>query len=431
VFDVFGRGEALRASEVLSAFRIAIEERVVYSGRCTVTKLINQGESTRCEALLGDTGVHVDALPAATREDFEKFLSSWLMPYQMSSAFKVALADFEILLMQLRGWLQQVEIKQASLNGGASEARTHEAFETIAPKVIATIASQHERFEELFDAVPRDQRGVYSNYARIKLSPYFLCTPFGDRTYHKPLGFAGDYEMMNMIHRNQPEGNGLYCSLMHMLLVRQWPAESVRNRIAHLKGSIINETARAVRSGRRARILNLGCGPAWEIQEFMAEHALSDRADFVLLDFSEETLTHVGGRLRELTRTHGRRTGIETRQISVQHLLRSALQRRAAPAEKYDMIYCAGLFDYLSDATCRALVALFCDWLEKDGLLAVANMNNSKPFQHFIESILDWHLIYRSAEQMRNWRTPCVAEQAVVRIEPTTVNLFLEIRTPG
>ena len=47
------------------------------------------------------------------------------------------------------------------------------------------------------------------------------------------------------------------------------------------------------------RVLNMGCGPAREIQEFLAETPLCDEAQFTLLDFNEETVRHcqpgVGG----------------------------------------------------------------------------------------------------------------------------------------
>ena len=73
--------------------------------------------------------------------------------------------------------------------------------------------------------------------------------------------------------------------------------------------------------------------------------------------------------------------------------------------EQYDVIYCAGLFDYLSEATCKSLVQLFARSVTAGGLVVVANMNDSKPFRIFIE----WLLIIA---------------------EPTTVNLFLHVRAP-
>ncbi len=428
VFDVFAQTDCLRTSEVLPSCKITVDGHIVFSGRCTISKLIGKEDAVRVEMALGETGVHVDILPSGKKEDFERFLARWLTPYHLSSQFKVAIADFEILLSQLRSWLTQIEIKQSTRPQQEKELAAREILAGVGGKVISSIASQHGRIEDLFDRVPSDQRLAYRNYAWTRLSPYFLCAPFGDRTYRKPLGFAGDYEMMNMIQRNQPEGSSLYSKLIHLLLVRQWPAESVRNRVSHLKNSILDETARVTRSGRRARILNLGCGPACEIQEFVSEQVLSNEADFVLIDFNEETLRHASGRIQEAIDSNGRRTTVQTKQTSVQQLLRNALRPGAAPAEKYDLIYCAGLFDYLADNTCKALVNLFCSWLENGGLVVVANMNNSKPFQHFIESILDWYLIYRSADDLRKWTGALPGQQAVVIIEPTSVNLFLHVR---
>ena len=126
----------------------------------------------------------------------------------------------------------------------------------------------------------------------------------------------------------------------------------------------------------------------------------------------------------------GRRTGIEMKQMSVQQLLRSAVMQTRGDrvSETYDLIYCAGLFDYLSDTTCRALVKLFYHWLAPDGLTVVANMNDSKPFRNFIEFLLDWHLIYRHSRTMWSFCPDGVTDSAVVIAEPTTVNLFLQVR---
>jgi extracellular factor (EF) 3-hydroxypalmitic acid methyl ester biosynthesis protein len=428
VFDVFGRAEGLRTSEALPVCKIVINGRVVYEGRATVGRLIDEAESVRCEVLLDERGVHADALPSGSGEEFERFLAGWLVPYQLASAFKVAVADFEILMMQLRRWLNQVDVKLRSSDPDTLQSRMQDVIPRIAPKVIASIKSQHERFEELFSALPFEQQVVHRNYAATKLGPYFLCTPFGHRTYHKPLGYAGDFEMMNMIHRNRPEGDSLYSRLMHLLLVRQWPAESVRNRVTHLQDNIVNETARVARAGRRAKIMNLGCGPAWEIQKFIQEHTLSDQARFRISDFNEKTIHYTGDRLRELARTSGRRVEIDGQVASVQQVLRNALQSKREPADRFDLIYCAGLFDYLSETTCKALIKFFCDSLEPNGLVIVANMNDSKPFRHFIESILEWHLIYRDSTRMRSWRPANMKGDSTVITEPTSVNLFLHLR---
>ena len=99
---------------------------------------------------------------------------------------------------------------------------------------------------------------------------------------------------------------------------------------------------------------------------------------------------------------------------------------------KYDFIYCAGLFDYLPDRTCKQLSSIFYDWLLPNGLLVVTNVYNSKPFRHMLEFILDWHLIYRDKKKGELLAPQnASAEQVRVINDETGVNLFIEVRKPN
>ena len=423
----------LRTSEVLANFKISAGSRVIYFGRAVLSNVLHTGDSLFCEAKLDDLGAETayflpetglaDNLPAA----YESFFKAWQNNYQIASEFKVLVADVESYLTGVRHWLEQMEFGLKS--PGDKAAQEDAILENVAPRIIAAFNGQHQRFEEMIYALPPETRGAHQAFVRHHWHKLFLGSPFGHRTYHKPIGYAGDYEMMNMIYRNQPEGRSLYEKLIHLLLVSQWPAKSVRNRIAHLGENILNETARVARNGRTARILNVGCGPAREIQDFLQNSHLSNRADFMLLDFNEETLLHAGRKLVEAKRQFARRTEIRTEQISVYELLKRT-QRRTADAEKFDLIYCAGLFDYLAPDTCRALMELWHDSLSPGGLMLVANMTDTKPFRHFIEFILDWQLIYRNSREFLSLVPENCRETTRVVAEPTSVNLFLHTRKP-
>lgn len=429
VFNVFGPENVLRTSEAINKLKITSGGRVLYDGRATVSNLVNLPGGVTCQVDLEDPGVHVPMLPPGSVGAYDEFQKQWLASYKILPEFKVVVADVEIFLSNLRQWLDDMALGIHAHHNGKAADRETEVMAKVGPRIVASFNAMHERFEHIAHKVEPEFRAVHQNFARRHLHPLFLCSPFGFRTYHKPLGYAGDYEMMNMIMRNTYEGNALFPKAVHYWLVNQWPAESVRNRIAHLKQNLIDEVARVVRSGRRARILNLGCGPAWEVQEFIKHSPLSNEADFTLMDFNEETLLYTGGKLKELQRQHGRRAEVEMRQASVQQLLRSAIQGKALPEnQRYDLIYCAGLFDYLSDATCKAIVSLFYDWLQPGGLVVVANMNDSKPFRYMVEFLLDWHLIYRNSHFMATLRPDKPGAVGEVIAEPTTVNLFTHVR---
>lgn len=423
----------LRTSEVLANFKITTGSRVIYFGRAVVSNVLHAGDSLLCEAKLDDLGAETAFfLPAAGADEnlpeaYETFFQAWQNNYQLSSEFKVLVADVESYLTGVRHWLEQMEFGLKTPGDKAAQERA--ILETIAPKIIAAFNGQHQRFEEMIAALPPAARGAHQDFVRRHWHKLFLPSPFGHRTYHKPIGYAGDYEMMNMIYRNQPEGRSLYEKLIHLLLVSQWPAKSVRNRVAHLGENILNETARVARTGKTARILNVGCGPAKEIQDFLQNTQLSNQADFMLIDFNEETLLHAGQKLVEAKRQFARSTEIRTEQISVYELLKRT-QRRSAGAEKFDLIYCAGLFDYLAPDTCRALMELWHDSLSPGGLMLVANMTDTKPFRHFIEFVLDWQLIYRNSAEILSLVPEHCRETTRVIAEPASVNLFLHTRKP-
>jgi extracellular factor (EF) 3-hydroxypalmitic acid methyl ester biosynthesis protein len=433
-FEAENLAAGLRTSEVLANFKVTSGNRVVYFGRAVVSSVVHAGGSLICEVKLDDLGSDTAFfLPPAEshsniEEAYSSFLQTWQNNYRISNEFKVLVADVQSYLVGVRHWLEELEFGLKATGDRPGQERA--VLDAVAPRIIAAFNTQHERFEEIIAALPPEARGAHQDFTRRHWQKLFLGSPFGHRTYHKPNGYAGDYEMMNMIYRNQPEGRSLYEKLIHLLLVSQWPARSVRNRLSHLGETILNETARVARAGNTARILNVGCGPAQEVQNFLRETQLSNQADFMLMDFNEEALLHAGQKLVEAKRRFSRCTPIRTQQISVYELLKRA-QRGHDDADKYDLIYCAGLFDYLAPDTCRSLMELWHDSLSPGGLMLVANMTDAKPFRHFIEFILDWQLIYRDSREILLLAPECCRESARVIAEPVSVNLFLHVRKPG
>lgn len=436
-FEVLNSEVVLRASEVLNGFKIITGGRTIFFGRAIVSGLANTGTGLVCEVKLSPPEnesacfLPAESFSPSARESYDQFFAGWQSEYRIDPEFKVLVVDIAAYLTGVRQWLEQVEFGLAQEKDRHRPEQERELLESTAQRVIKGFNVQHERFEELAYRIPPERLGAHQEFVRRHWHKLFLCAPFGHRTFHKPLGFAGDYEMMNMIYRNQPEGRSLYEKLVHLLLVSQWPAKSVRNRVAHLNKNLVSETARVARAGRRARILNVGCGPAKELQNFMQDSPLSHEMDCTLVDFNQETLAHAGGKLNALRGQQARRSRIATTNISVNQLLRRAVRQGDMGLDgPFDLIYCAGLFDYLSEHTCRELVGLFYQNLEPGGLVVVANMDDSKPFRNFIEFVLDWQLIYRKAPDIARFASEVVHPSRQVVGEGAWGNLFLHVRKP-
>jgi extracellular factor (EF) 3-hydroxypalmitic acid methyl ester biosynthesis protein len=239
--------------------------------------------------------------------------------------------------------------------------------------------------------------------------------------------------MVNMIARDPYEGSSLFAKVVNHWFLKQAPAEAHRNRVQYLKDRLVEEIRRA--NGRRqpARIINLGCGPAIEVQEFLKETDLCESAAFTLLDFNEETLMHTRSVLEDIKKGYRRNTSIQLAKKSVNQILKEAAKLiERSPDNQYDFVYCAGLFDYLSDLVCQRLMNALYGWVAPGGLLVATNVEPSNPHRNGMEYFLDWHLVYRNAQQMQ----PLIPDQArrenvFVRADVTGVNLFLEVRKPS
>jgi extracellular factor (EF) 3-hydroxypalmitic acid methyl ester biosynthesis protein len=259
-----------------------------------------------------------------------------------------------------------------------------------------------------------------------------LCAPFPHRAYYKPLGYAGDFEMVNMMARNAREGASLYGVAVNSWFLAQPPAEAHRNRIVNLVQHLHDEAVRVRSRGRPLRVFNVACGPAEETRRFLQQHAISSQAEFTLLDFSAETLDYTRSMLETEAQRRGRASKFEFVKKSVHHLIKESVRgARTAQTGQFDLVYCAGLFDYLTDEVCRRLMNLMYDWLAPGGLLLATNVETGNPLRYGMEHLLDWHLVYRNGGDMLRIAPDAPAAEVQPTIEKTSFNVFLEVRKPG
>ena len=439
VLELYNPHGALRLSEVLTDLKVMRQDHPCYQGKGVIRNLIQAGLTFVCDVTLQETawqdvdvGLAVNRNGALARQ-FGSFIEEWQKLYRVAADYKVLVADMQTFFSELRLWTEQVELGiRASV--GMDQARVEQEIAgELSQVVIPMLNTLFEKFEPIACKMDADQASAHASYMRQQLHPVVMPAPFAYRTFHKPLGYAGDHEMVNMIARNGFEGDSLYAKVINRWFIHRPPAIAHRNRIAYLAQKLVDEAAHAARSGRRARIFSLGCGPAWEIQHFLAQHDLSSNTDFLLLDFNEETLQCVRMALAEIKRQHQRNTGLEFVKKSVHHMLKEgAKATQVSPRNKYDLVYCAGLFDYLSDQVCHRLTNIMYDLVTPGGLLIVTNVEPANPSRHGMEHLLDWHLIYRGAGDLAALRPDGAAvDEARVYVDDTGVNVFMEVRKPA
>jgi extracellular factor (EF) 3-hydroxypalmitic acid methyl ester biosynthesis protein len=441
VFETFAPSGVLQISQVLASFKILVRQQIVFSGRAVVHHLINTGMAGICEVTLDDTWVEGDSLGRGSAsetlsEEFTDFFSSWERSYQVLPEYKVVLTDLHSFLWDLRSWLDQVEL--AGEEQADPEQRHRNIVSRLIPEVGRTLDIMVERFERLAENLPDDLRPPHKAFLQRQLHSLILCSPFANRAFSKPLGYAGDYEMVRMIAGDPCVGPSLFAKLLNSWFLGQAPALAHRNRLSALVGYLRDESIRVSRWNRPPRILNLGCGPALEVASFLQGAPLGCEPEFTLIDFNEETVRHVTSDLAEVCRRHGRHPVVRSIQRSVSQLLKEGVKARGLVVPTgCDLVYCAGLFDYLTDEVCELLLRVLYGLLVPGGLLLVTNvdasLNSSRGFRNSMEYMLDWKLVFRTGRALEALGAKTADDSAERRVESdlTGVNNFLTIRKPG
>jgi extracellular factor (EF) 3-hydroxypalmitic acid methyl ester biosynthesis protein len=364
--------------------------------------------------------------PEKIRAEFNIFLKDWQKLFRVSREFKEVVADMQTFLYDLRLWLDKVGAR-IQLQPEFQRAELERKFLLgLCEPAMQAFAALFEKFERLASTLEPAARLSSNLYAKRVLHPLVLGSPFMHRTYTKPLGYAGDYEMVRMMTLDPFQGNSLYAKILNAFFLNTPPVVAHRNRIDTLVRHLQAETART--KGRRAKVFNLGCGPAAEIQRFLSDAIWSNSTDFTLLDFNDETVAFAQRTLTHIRDLHGRKTGLDVMKKSVAQLIKDSSKFKPG---SFDLVYCAGLFDYLSDSVCTRLLEVFYELAAPGGLVLVSNVDASNPSRGWMECMVDWFLVYRDANKMHEIIPAGILPDAVrVFSEPSSVNIFAEIRKP-
>ncbi len=165
--------------------------------------------------------------------------------------------------------------------------------------------------------------------------------------------------MVNQILSDPQQGPTTYFQIVNTAFLKAAVATAHRNRIDLLIDFLTRQAERARQAGRPFRVLNVGCGPAFEIQRFVREYPQPELLSFQLVDFSEETLDYTRASIERAAAQAGHKVPVEMVHQSVHELLKRRIAPDDIAAREFDAVYCAGLFDYLSDKVCSRLLSYF------------------------------------------------------------------------
>lgn len=267
--------------------------------------------------------------------------------------------------------------------------------------------------------IDKDSKAICISYFKSRLISYISKSPFADRAISKPLGYAGDYEMMNLIYRNEAIGKTLFAKALNKYFVGAPASKAVRNRADYLEQLLTEAISRTPDS--RLRILSVACGPAVEVQRILRKR--SQNVSFTLLDQDTQALKHAQRKIKEIELESINKFDVNYLNQSIKNVIIGGLDG------EYDLIYSAGLFDYFSNDVAQIAASKLYDSLSADGELIIGNFSdiNTDQMQLTMDVALDWHLIYRSEKQLKELFDH-IGNTFKIEKEPEGVNLFCRIK---
>lgn len=344
---------------------------------------------------------------------------------------------FKSLVGELRLYLEDVSAQLGLLETGLPWSVVHgepepPARTAVALQVAEQFVPPFMKYSADIDAALRladpAQWQTLKQFSLRHLHPLMMQSPVFHRCYHKPLGYPGDFEVMRYIYERHFEGPTLFARAMNLAGIMLPGAAAVRSRKEVLK-DILRNTVAHWRSDQPIRLISVASGPAQEIYEFLSEQPIEGLAmEIVLFDQDKQALTLAHGRLtRLLERRHLTRVRVVYLHDSIKRLLHDP--KLFAGYGPFDLIFCAGLFDYLKERTAVTLSVNFHDNLASGGTAYIGNMVPTSPSRWIMEHHMEWYLIYRSAEEMLAF-AEAAAPTALASIlpDPVGVNPLLRIQ---
>jgi SAM-dependent methyltransferase len=348
-------------------------------------------------------------LPDILRRDDDKRLERDLAqgPTERSRTvpvlYKEAVAEIVYFLQFYRKSLDEHELRfrQTMHSEESVEELSERAFEAIREPWWQLQELAADRATECLQ--DRDILLATKEFTEVLVTPLLLKAPFVKRAYEKPLGYPGDYQLMQWCYSNEFEGDSAFGRAIHKFFVDCYPlSQGVRTRrdlIVDLMGREHQRLQGLHEEDTSFRVVSLGCGPAREVSDYIGRHGTwPGRVIWTLIDQEEAALSvaYQASR-REIGKTQSN-GHLNLLNLSFVQMLSEGLPLQTSGTQ--DFIFSVGLFDYLRESRAQSLLKGLFDLLAPGGLIAVGNARAPNKFFWAAEFLADWTLLYRTETEM-------------------------------
>jgi len=315
------------------------------------------------------------------------------------AAYKEALGDAVYMLRSIHKVLDKVE-KDLNREDSRREERIKDIVLACETKALARWKEISQKCYKITEALGNDADAIAATkrFTELVLTPELLSGASWNRAYTKPLGYPGDYQVMNYAYNLSLEGETAYAKFCHRLGTST--GEFITTRMTMTKQAIANLSSKAAKKGQSSfKVASLGCGPAQEITNFLNTATLPLSMEFTLIDQDHDALSYAyNSTYPQVARLDGKAAVKCLHATFLEFLATGKLFRKL---EKQNLIYAVGLADYLGKKRATRLVNDLYSNLLPGGTLIIGCMRSSETSLEWqVEYVTDWTLVHRNEEEM-------------------------------
>lgn len=309
--------------------------------------------------------------------------------------------NFVNLTEEIKGYLTDVKAKFDQFDSQHSSRKDRINF--LNQNKISIYEKLTDHFKKIWQFVNELNKAdylIYQKYYQKMILPFFLEAEINRYIYSKPLGYAGDFRMMNYIfdYSRNFLGETGFEMLINYYTCNISISQSNIERRDYLKSNILN----MVRAKGNPRIISVGGGPLRELIELLLENKINRSFHFFCLDFEPLAIDFVKSQMEKIDDSSKKNIIMEYLNINVKDLLKDKVLLEMI--KNQDLIYISGVFDYLSDRFCSRLLHICWGLLREGGKLIICNTNlNGKSLRAYFEFLGEWKMNFRTKESMLQW----------------------------
>jgi len=414
-FTIYQLNQSILSGHTRSVFAVGDEVKIVITApglKNPITLFSDTGTATTvnsdslgCEFDVEFQGcIDLEKLSAASSKQFKRqILGDDLVGPSEHLPSEYALLSIDLLhhLAGLR--------KKANMMESAADHTTHSIYND----ALRLVSSHGNEFRDLWykfnDAIADIPYGD-DRFTAIKwhtdrvLRPMFMGAPVFSRSYEKPFGYPGDYQVMLYAYDSATpiKTPSLYDAVLQQYFSHGFGA-CIRSRLDLAVSAILANIRSAVIDDQsRYEILNVGCGAAVELPALIdGSAALNKRVSITLLDQDERPLQFAYTNAAAALYRNKDHCNITAFNMTFMELYKAGRLSDRADLGQQNAVYSLGLLDYFKPERAKRFAETLYERVKPGGVMVLCNVAKTRVgCEWILECLTDWRLIYRTRDDM-------------------------------